>query len=1447
MTKTGKYSIGLGTLALLAVISLWHATWAGSDDPRKPPRSNRVVTTETLGGPERFVTHLGTDKPIYRPGEELYVRGVVLHHSSRKPLPDKQQVDSLVEIVGPKGDTVASGFVRSEASVLGYSWKIPAEQAGGEYTIRVTCPGYGYTPAERKFDIRAYRPPRIKSQIEFLRDGYGPGDAVVATLEANRAEGGVPAGAKVTVIARVDGGEVFRGDSRIDESGFCTARFDLPLDIRRGEGTLAFVIEDGGVVETASKTIPILLQTVDLTMYPEGGDLVAGLPCQVYFEAFTPAGKPADLSGIVIDGNSQRVTTFRSEHEGRGRFGFTPKTGEKYHLKITQPAGITTLYPLPEVKDDGVVLSSYRFTTRAGNPIRFSVGSSTDGACTVTISQREKELTAKSLKLTAGKMRIVRIDPGDASGVLIATVWDAEGNPLAERLVFHEPADSVQMKITADADQYVPGGAAKLTVETTNSDGQPIAAVVGISVTDDSVLEMIDRREQAPRLPVMVFLENDVKELADAHVYLDPKDPRGPLATDLLLGTQGWRRFALVETDKLLEEHGDQARRALALRLITREELMEVIEAAAEDDAVMDMAFGGIPAPQAAAPAEKGAPVPSGGPAEAPTGAPDDGAVPEMAPFGAGAEEGGEAAGDDPFGEPAEGQPAPAADPFGPPAADEPVPADDFDLAGEEMAEEELPAVRELLQEQQSKERRRLSNALDKSKKEADLKRIVRDDRKAIRQDFVPVRVYAHQVRPNRQPGQRTDFTETLFWHAGVKTDPQTGQATIEFGLNDSVTSFRVFTDAFSGDGAIGTGTTLIESVEPFYLEPKLPLEVTMGDKVLLPLGLVNATDADMPDTQLTVDGHESLEFADVPPTLNLSADTRRRQIVTMTVGRHSGTAEVTVAAGSGPYSDRVTRKMAVAPKGFPVEAGFGGLIAANGFANHDIEIPAEMVAGSVSTRVVVYPTPLANMNEALQRLIREPCGCFEQTSSTTYPLVMAQQYFMSHEGVDLSLIERSAELVAKGYDRLLGFECRGGGFEWFGQDPGHEALTAYGVLEFTDMSQVHAVDPAMLDRTREWLLATRDGKGEFTRNRRALHTWVTEPECSNSYILWSLLEAGETSDLAKEVAWVRDAGEKTQNTYAVALAANVLGLAGDDEGLNHLLDKLAGSQTDDGSLTGATMSIVGSGGQALTIETTSLTVLAWLKNSRYAANVEKSIKYLAESCKAGRFGSTQSTVLALRAIVAYDQSRARPKAPGSLQLTVDGREVGQPVPFTEDTQGAIELPSVADLLSPGKHALQLKMEGGSPMPYSMTVNFHTLKPDSHSECNIHLETTLRDEQIDEGAVTEAEVVVINRTGEAVPTPVAIIGIPGGLEVRHDQLKELVKAGTIDAYEVLGRDVVLYWRSLTAEQRVELPLSLVAAVPGRYTGPASRAYLYYTDEHKTWNDGLKVEIEPKGQ
>ena len=1355
--------------------------------------------TATLGGPDRYLTYVSTDKPIYRINETVFVRAVVLHHETRKP--SAGGLHAAVEIKGPKGDVVASGMVAAVDSVFGFQWTIPEGQAGGEYTIRASQPFTGDPPAERKFEIRAYRAPRLKSQIKFLRDGYGPNDEVVATLHTERAEGGIPAGAKVTVTARVDGVEVYQGPATVDAKGDSVTRFKLPAGIARGEGTLAMAIEDGGVVETASKTIPILLQTVDLTLFPEGGDLIAGLPNRVYFEAFTPAKKPADLAGVIVAADGKEVTTFRSEHEGRGRFSFTPQKGGKYTLKITSPSGIRTTYPLPEVKGQGAVLRVANDVFAPGEAIVLAVGAApADGSLVVSLAKRERVL-AKLPVPAAGRADQLatvsfNLSEKDPDGALVATVWNEAGKPLAERLVYRQPAHVVNVKLTADAKQYVPGGKARITVQTTDEKGQPIDAVAGLTVADDSVLEMIKRREQAPRLPVMVLLEGEVRELADAHVYLDPNHPQAPLAVDLLLGTQGWRRFAFVETERFVGAHGDAARRVLGLRIVT-----------ARDGAMLsDMMGGAIP--------------------------PVDGAMPGAA-FGVPRPQ-GMARG---AAQPAKGvpmaKPAAAAGAVPPPA----VAAAPRPMAERPMAAKPVDAKRKVMAEQLMRNADRARRLLARDEAQA-------EEPPPLRNDFVAIRVYAHQVRAERQPGERVDFTETLFWHAGLRTGPE-GKATIEFGLNDAVSSFRVFADSFSQSGGLGSAALQVEAVQPFYLEPKLPLEVTMGDVLQVPVGVVNATGDRLDDVTVGVTAPALPEVTVNLPQLRLAPSSRVRQLLPVHVGKFSGVADFTLSAAGGSYRDQVTRKLTVKPLGFPCEDGRGGLLQPGDAVSYDLTIPDDLVSRSLQTRVVVYPTPLANLTEALERLIQEPYGCFEQTSSTVYPLVMAQQYFLSHQGVDPALIQRSSLILTTGYQRLLGFECKGGGFEWFGQDPGHDALTAYGLLEFTDMAKVREVDANMLARTRQWLLGQRDGKGGFIRKTHTLHTWLAEPEVAVSYDAWALLESGIDADLKTEVAWVRSAAERSQNTYVVALAANVLGLAGDQEGANHLLDKLAGQQTTEGSLKGATVSVVGSGGDALQIETTALALLAWLKNPRYAENVEKSIKYLAESCKAGRFGSTQSTVLALRAIVAYDQSRAKPKAPGSLQLVVDGQPLGAAVEFTPDTKGAIALPDAAAQIRPGKHQLQVKMTGGSQMPFSMAVKYHRLTPNSSAACKLHLAAKLRDTLVAEGSVTEAAVTVVNRTGQVVPTPVAIIGIPGGLEVRHEQLKELVKSGKVDAYEVLGREVVLYWRALQAEARVDLPISVVAAIPGTYSGPASRAYLYYTDEHKQWVAGMKVDVTPK--
>jgi len=90
---------------------------------------------------------------------------------------------------------------------------------------------------------------------------------------------------------------------------------------------------------------------------------------------------------------------------------------------------------------------------------------------------------------------------------------------------------------------------------------------------------------------------------------------------------------------------------------------------------------------------------------------------------------------------------------------------------------------------------------------------------------------------------------------------------------------------------------------------------------------------------------------------------------------------------------------------------------------------------------------------------------------------------------------------------------------------------------------------------------------------------------------------------------------------------------------------------------------------------------------------------------------------------------------------------------------------------------------------------------------------------------------------------VAIIGIPGGMSLQAWQLKEMHEQEVFDFYEIINDNLVLYYRSFNPKERKTVNLDLKAEVPGTYTGMASTAYVYYTNEYKYWVQGLRVRIE----
>src|SRR5260370_1974900 len=171
---------------------------------------------------------------------------------------------------------------------------------------------------------------------------------------------------------------------------------------------------------------------------------------------------------------------------------------------------------------------------------------------------------------------------------------------------------------------------------------------------------------------------------------------------------------------------------------------------------------------------------------------------------------------------------------------------------------------------------------------------------------------------------------------------------------------------------------------------------------------------------------------------------------------------------------------------------------------------------------------------------------------------------------------------------------------------------------------------------------------------------------------------------------------------------------------------------------------------------------------------------------------------------------------------------------------------------------IRLKLETKRSFPFTVAWSYNAFTQISDEKCAVRLTTSLSQTQVKEGDSLRLTAVVENKggPGKGQPMTIAVIGLPSGLKVPEDmkQLKALaelkktgpngaLEAGEISFFEIRGRELVLYWRDLKPGAKVESTLNLIAAVPGEFRGPASRAYLYYTSDLKQWVKPLTVTIE----
>ncbi|MCL2502309.1 MAG: TonB-dependent receptor plug domain-containing protein [Bacteroidales bacterium] len=279
----------------------------------------------------------------------------------------------------------------------------------------------------------------------------------------------------------------------------------------------------------------------DVSFYPEGGSLLSGAPGKVAFKAMKSNGQSAEVFGEVYNQSGTQVGTFMSNHLGMGVFSLFPQEGESYYAVCEYHDGQSKRFDLPPVLDCGHALA----VAHVGDYLHVSVQKAAKNA-----PAGEFYLFAHTRGMVHlvepwgyDKNRIIIPKKHLPSGVLHLTLFDARLNPVSERLVFVSNSDQAQVLYQSDNENYAKRTLVKNSVMITNNEGEPLAGSFSVAVTSDREVAT----DTTANILTHLLLASELRGHIEHPAFYFQNTTESDFALDLLMRTQGWRRYDVAE------------------------------------------------------------------------------------------------------------------------------------------------------------------------------------------------------------------------------------------------------------------------------------------------------------------------------------------------------------------------------------------------------------------------------------------------------------------------------------------------------------------------------------------------------------------------------------------------------------------------------------------------------------------------------------------------------------------------------------------------------------------------------------------------------------------------------------------------------------------------------------------------------------------------------------
>lgn len=277
-------------------------------------------------------------------------------------------------------------------------------------------------------------------------------------------------------------------------------------------------------------------QVYDIGFFPEGGAMVEGITGKVAFKALDNSGRGVAVRGVVIDDKNDTVATIKTFKFGIGKFTFAPKPERKYKAICIMPDKEILIKELPEIKKKG-----YALTFDDKDQLKASIVTNmNESNLYVVVHNGKSVMYAKSSRLVDGRTEVVLDKSALSGGLYHLTVFDMDGNPVAERMFFRKGKDKISFNTDLAKANYTKREKVDLKITAVNAQTKLQSANASFSIYK------IDSLQTGQDIDIVsdLYLRLELKGAIENPAYYFSSDNNEVTeALDNLLLTQGWRKF----------------------------------------------------------------------------------------------------------------------------------------------------------------------------------------------------------------------------------------------------------------------------------------------------------------------------------------------------------------------------------------------------------------------------------------------------------------------------------------------------------------------------------------------------------------------------------------------------------------------------------------------------------------------------------------------------------------------------------------------------------------------------------------------------------------------------------------------------------------------------------------------------------------------------------------